>query len=504
MLFNSYEFVFLFLPVAFVVFVLLAQRSHHLAALWLVAASLLFYGWWNAKYVALLLMSIGMNYAMGYTIARAGKTANTGNLARRLLAIAITLDLILLGYFKYWNFFVATAGSLTGSDWTMGQIVLPLGISFFTFTQIMFLVDVYRGITREFNFVHYVLFVTYFPHLIAGPIIHHKQVMPQFADPLIYRLNWENVGVGATYFTIGLSKKVLLADSLAEYATPVFGAARDGAAMTLFSCWIGVVAYSFQLYFDFSGYSDMAIGLSKMFGVDLPLNFNSPYKAHSIREFWERWHMTLSQFLRDYLYIPLGGSRGGLLRGLRNLMITMLLAGLWHGANWTFVIWGALHGFYLLVNHAWRYFVPESYGFPSRAASTLLTYFAVTIAWVFFRAETVSTALGILKGMAGLNGLSLPMALSWISPYLASFQLVFRFDGLSPELAEPQRALSIISWFTLSSLIIWAMPNSQEVILRVRGMSTYRRRFAGIFFGTLFAISLLSLSRVSEFLYFQF
>jgi D-alanyl-lipoteichoic acid acyltransferase DltB (MBOAT superfamily) len=265
-----------------------------------------------------------------------------------LLASAIAVNLILLGYFKYANFFADNLNHFAGTALPIGQVILPLGISFFTFTQIAFLVDTYQGKVKEFNFVHYTLFVTYFPHLIAGPVLHHKEMMPQFAKRNVCHLNWDNVAVGLSIFVLGLAKKVLIADSLAEFATPIFSAVAAGGQPMLFEAWIGALAYTLQLYFDFSAYSDMAIGISLMFNVRLPMNFNSPYKATSIIDFWRRWHMTLSRFLRDYLYIPLGGSRNGKAQRYLNLMITMLLGGLWHGAGWTFVIWGGLHGFYWL------------------------------------------------------------------------------------------------------------------------------------------------------------
>ncbi len=351
MLFNSYLFIFVFLPVTFAGFFWIARSSHRLAALWLAAASVYFYGYWNPKFVTLLLASIIFNYGMGYAIGHV--RVGSGNRAKLLLIIAIAANLILLGIFKYTNFFIKTINDAAGTGISLLDIVLPLGISFFTFTQITFLVDVYRGIAREYLFVHYLLFVTYFPHLIAGPIIHHQQMMPQFENAATYRINSEDIAIGVSMFAIGLAKKVLLADNFADCSTKVFTAASRGDELQFVEAWSGALSYTLQLYFDFSGYCDMAIGLSKMFGIDLPLNFNSPYKAPNIIEFWRRWHMTLSQFLRDYLYIPLGGNRKGVGRRYANLMLTMLLGGLWHGASWTFVIWGALHGAFLMINHGW-------------------------------------------------------------------------------------------------------------------------------------------------------
>ena len=339
MLFNSYTFILLFLPVAVGVFFALGRISHALAAGWLVAASLFFYAWWSPAYVGLLLGSVLFNYAMGRTLARA-HASGAVRAARRGLALAVGCNLALLAYYKYMNFFLANVDALRGSPVHHLDIILPLGISFFTFTQIAFLVDTFQGKVKEYKFVHYTLFVTYFPHLIAGPILHHAEMMPQFAQRRVYRPNARYLAAGLTIFCIGLCKKVLIADEIAVYVAPVFGAAAEGRAVGLADAWLGALAYTLQLYFDFSGYSDMAIGLSKMIGVRLPLNFASPYKAVNIIEFWRRWHMTLSRFLRDYLYIPLGGDRKGAARRYLNLLATMVLGGLWHGAGWTFIVWG--------------------------------------------------------------------------------------------------------------------------------------------------------------------
>jgi len=412
-LFNSYIFLFLFLPVVFVGFFQLGKYSRSLAALWLFAASLFFYGWWNPAYVGLLLASVVFNYGIGIALS---KEHGRGHVVRAtwVLRVGIAADLCILGYFKYANFFVQNLDSALNSGWRIETVVLPLGISFFTFTQIAFLVDAYRGEVKEANFVHYGLFVTYFPHLIAGPVLHHKEMMPQFAHPATYKVHWENLSVGLTLFAIGLFKKVVLADGVAPFVSPVFATAADGGMLTFVEAWGGALAYTFQLYFDFSGYSDMAIGLSRLFGVTLPLNFDSPYKSVNIIEFWRRWHITLSRFLRDYLYFALGGNRKGGIRRYVNLMVTMLLGGLWHGAGWTFVIWGGLHGLYLVMNHGWQQ-VRKAFGqdvksstWHGRLASMTLTFIVVVMAWVFFRAQNIDVALRILSGMAGFNGLKLP------------------------------------------------------------------------------------------------
>lgn len=505
MLFNSYEFIFLFLPVVLLGFFGFARASHRLAALWLAAASLFFYGWWNPQYVFLLLLSITFNYSMGYVIGhqRASRErCKTTTLP--ILVVAISANLGLLAYFKYANFFLATANELAGTDWVLANVVLPLGISFYTFTQIAFLVDVYRGIVKEYDFVHYVLFVTYFPHLIAGPVLHHKQMMPQFALSVTYRPTWDNFFTGLAFFSVGLAKKILIADNMATFASPVFGAAEGGSTMLFLSSWIGTIAYAFQLYFDFSGYSDMAVGLSKMFGVNLPYNFNSPYKSRNIIEFWQRWHMTLSQFLRDYLYIPLGGNRKGVPRRYLNLIVTMLLGGLWHGANWTFVVWGGLHGAFLVINHAWRQYCPWPSGFMGRFLSGLLTFFAVLFAWVFFRAESFSAATAIIQGMLGLNGISLPVALAHLAPQLAASHWPILFDGITPEIGQQTSVASVLFWLLLSAVVVWFMPNTQELVSRIKNQSSRRGGFFAGVLGSLFCLAVFGFSKVSEFLYFQF
>lgn len=512
MLFNSYEFIFLYLPIVFFGFFWIARHSHRLAALWLSAASLFFYGWWNPQFVLLLLASIATNYALGYAIGHARTKLDAQRAATRLLVVAVITNLLLLGYFKYANFFIGTANQLAGTHWSLTDIVLPLGISFFTFTQIAFLVDVYRGIAREYNFIHYLLFVTYFPHLIAGPVLHHKQMMPQFGHAETYRINLENINVGLTIFIIGLAKKVLLADQFALYANPVFDVVAHGGEPKLIEAWIGALAYTLQLYFDFSGYSDMAIGLSRMFNVKLPLNFDSPYKAPNIIEFWRRWHMTLSAFLRDYLYVPLGGSRKGPARRYANLMTTMLLGGLWHGAGWNFVLWGGLHGVYLVINHGWRKLTGSNGSSASpwkQVLSIGLTFTVVVIAWVPFRATDFDTTLRLLTGMSGLNGVSLPASLApRLEPLLGN---AVAFAGLVPLTGLTREYLI---WLPLGLLVIWALPNTQQWLAKyqpawdlVRVSTGWKWRFSSIYGtagGTLFALSLLMLTRESAFLYFQF
>ncbi len=519
MLFNSYEFLFLYFPITIAGFFAISRYSRALAALWLFAASLFFYGWWNPAYVGLLVGSILFNFGMGSAISREHQHENEVR-KKLLLMAAVGSNLALLGYYKYSNFFLRSASQLLDLDWTMQAVILPLGISFFTFTQIAFLVDAHRGEVKERNFVHYGLFVSYFPHLIAGPVLHHKEMMPQFALEKTYHPHWENLSVGLTVFVIGLFKKVVLADGVAPFALPVFDAATHGHTLTLLEAWAGVLAYTLQLYFDFSGYSDMAIGLSRMFGIRLPLNFNSPYKAANIIDFWRRWHITLSRFLRDYLYFALGGNRKGIVRRYLNLMTTMLLGGLWHGAGWTFIIWGGLHGAYLCLNHAWitlrsRLFGTREAGRTERFAAWLLTFLAVVVGWVFFRARDTGAALSILHAMTGANDIVVPS--SWPGAWYL-YALLHRL-GLAVQLGTPGSNFDPAGhspyWVVALLAIAWYMPNTQQFMAHfspalepAKGLPNRPQwspsRGWAISIGVLAVVALLHLTRVSEFLYFQF
>lgn len=516
MLFNSYPFLFLYLPVVLVGYFYSARISQQLAAGWLTLASFFFYGYWNPAYIGLLLGSIVFNYGFGAWIARSDETP--GPAAKRRLAVAVTANLLLLGYYKYANFFLGNVGELTGIRLTLEPVLLPLGISFFTFTQIAYLVDTYQGKVKEYNFVHYALFVTYFPHLVAGPILHHKEMMPQFAERKTYRFTHENFAVGSMIFAIGLFKKTVLADGIAKYVGPVFAAPAAGVQLTFLESWAGALCYGLQLYFDFSGYSDMAIGLSRMFGVKLPLNFHSPYKAVNIIEFWRRWHMTLSRFLRDYVYFPLGGNRKGSGRRYVNLMVTMLLGGLWHGAGWTFVIWGGLHGVFLVINHAWhalRRFFGQDPNAPlspfMHSFSVLLTFLAVTVSWVFFRADSGHNALAIIKAMCGMNGFDLPAA--WLVKWgRMGSQLADMGFGSASTLVSA----GTINWIVILLVLVWAAPNTQQILMRYEPALNVPRntpetrltwrpgyRWLALHVGTaIWAIT--AISQLSPFLYFQF
>lgn len=502
MLFNSYLYIFLFLPTVLLIFFLIGSRARHSAAFaWLVLASLFFYGWWNPAYLGLIVCSIIFNYTVGVRLAHTHQ--------RLLLVAGVTANLASIAYFKYANFFVASLNAIGGTSLHLETIILPLAISFFTFQQIAYLVDAYRGETKEYNFLHYCLFVTFFPQLIAGPIVHHKEMMPQFSAENAYRPNLNYIATGLTVFSIGLFKKVVLADSLALFATPVFDAASDGTALTLLEAWGGALTYSLQLYFDFSGYTDMAIGSALLFGIRLPINFDSPYKSKNIIDFWRRWHITLSRFLRDYLYYALGGNRKGIARRYLNLMLTMLLGGLWHGAGWTFVFWGFLHGFYLCVNHGWHA-VRRSFSFlglpripGARYLGVALTFFSVVLAWVFFRAETFDAALIITHAMFRFDDLQLPMQFSGRLGALETLLLEWGI-GLNGQYVIHPRVWGAGLPMILFSMILLAMPNSNQIGANCIHLIGKNTAISALVIAFVAAIAILSLGNVSEFLYFQF
>ena len=499
MLFSSWQFIFLFLPITFFVYFWLNNRRLVVVGkAWLVLASLYFYAYWDIQYLPLILGSILFNYAVGTGLAQAhpGEPATSQSPRRSanrkvILAIGIAANLALLGYFKYADFFLENVNAVFGSAIPLPGIVLPLAISFFTFTQIVYLVDSYRGETAEYDLLKYTLFVTFFPHLIAGPIVHHGHLMPQFDSPWTLYRRYPNIQRGLLIFSIGLFKKVVIADTFATWATAGFD---GGQELDFFAAWAASLSYTFQLYFDFSGYCDMAIGASLLFNIWLPINFNSPYKAFSIQDFWRRWHITLSNFLRDYLYIPLGGSRVAIPRMYLNLFLTFLLGGLWHGATWMFVIWGALHGSALVAHRFWQ---RMGLSMP-RAMAWLLTFLFVNFAWVFFRAKTMDDATRVLRGMAdfdsilGVSVSSLPTAGlawgGWLSDVLAK---------ILPNAMLPYFTtyLAIATGFVLVSL-----KNSQEISLGRTGIA--KMLFGSAIF--CIAVYFMLAATSSVFLYFNF
>ncbi len=502
MLFNSPIFLFVFLPAtAILCFTIRARVGRNAALGFLVLASLFFYGWWNPIYLPLLIGLAVFNFLLARIILNE-RIKPDGGRKNLLVTFGVTVDLAALAYFKYTDFFIRTANETVGTHWELQHIVLPLAISFFTFQKIAYLVDAGRGRVEPHSFLEYCFFVMFFPQLIAGPIVHHHEIFSQTKRERSFRFDRMNLAIGLTIFFIGLFKKVVLADNLAPLASSVFADAGLGKEIHFLRAWEGMLAYTFQLYFDFSGYSDMAIGASRIFGIKLPLNFHSPYQAVSITDFWRRWHMTLSRFLRDYLYISLGGNRRGPTRRYINLFLTMAIGGLWHGAAWTFVFWGALHGAMLIVNHAWRavWKTPINRWW-SRGIARAITFLCVALAWVFFRAPDMQSAFAIYRGLV-----------AW-----------------TPDISASALAYDL-GWLVFWMSIVWFWPNTQQWMARVRPAFNYSSSdlredpllvpvantpwqrlvlwrpnpaFA-IALGLGVAASLLSLQRVSEFLYFQF
>jgi len=487
MLFNSYEFIFAFLPITFFIyFYLNHKRLTVVSKGFLVFSSLLFYSWWNVAYLPLILSSILFNFIIGNSLTNV--EGNSHKFSKKsLLTFGIISNLALLAYFKYSDFFLENLNLVWGSDINLLHLTLPLAISFFTFQQISYLVDSYRQETKEYDFLNYALFVTFFPQLIAGPIVHHKEMMPQFTNTRNKVKNYKHIAMGLFIFSIGLFKKVVIADTFSIWATQGFDVATT---LNLFEAWATSLSYTFQLYFDFSGYTDMAIGVALLFNIKLPINFNSPYKATTVQDFWRRWHITLSRFLKDYIYIPLGGNRKGEIRTYTNLMATFILGGIWHGAGWTFVFWGFLHGIALVIHRAWR-----KLGFKLWTwLAWLITFNFINIAWVFFRAKEWDDAVKVSGSMFSLNNIVLPNSLESKLSFLNSYNVKFG-DFLSSLSAGKDLISSIIIVF----ILILFFKNSMEKLSQFK-----LNQQTALWTATIFVYSLFSMYKVSEFLYFNF
>lgn len=486
MLFNSFQFIFALLPIAFFVYFFLLQKRLVVGAkAFLVFVSLFFYSWWNVSYLPIILSSMLFNYAVGNSLN--GNFTKIRIHKKSLIFIGVTANLALLGYFKYTDFFLENYNLAFDKSIPLTHLALPLAISFFTFQQIAYLVDSSRGETTEYDFLNYSLFVTFFPQLIAGPIVHHAEMMPQFASRWNLVKNYKNITSGLFIFSIGLFKKVVIADTFAVWATSGFDVAEK---LNLIAAWITSLSYAFQLYFDFSGYTDMAVGAALLFNIKLPVNFNSPYKATSIQDFWRRWHMTLSRFLKDYVYIPLGGNRKGEFRIYTNLLTTFLLGGIWHGAGWTFLLWGALHGLALAIHRYWH-----ELGYKMNTIlAWFITFNFVNFSWVFFRAKEWDDAIKVLKGMAGMTGLNLPAALSSKLAFLGQYGVEFGnlFSVIEGDLYTPV-------WILAGFALVLLFKNSIEQI------HSFKISYKTVCFsGLLFVYGVLSMNRISEFLYFDF
>jgi D-alanyl-lipoteichoic acid acyltransferase DltB (MBOAT superfamily) len=457
MLFNSYPFIFLFLPITFLVyFYLNKKRLVSGAKIFLIFSSLFFYSWWNIIYLPLIMLSMFFNFFIGKRLNHEDRLDKK----KIFLLIGVSFNILLLGYFKYSDFFIENINFVLDINITLLNLSLPLAISFFTFQQIAYLVDSYREETFRYNFLDYSLFVTFFPQLIAGPIVHHSKMMPQFEKNRNKFVNYQNIAMGIFIFSMGLFKKVVIADTFSLWATAGFD---SGQSLNIFEAWVTSLSYTFQIYFDFSGYTDMAIGIGLLFNINLPINFNSPYKAKNIQDFWRRWHITLSRFLRDYIYIPLGGSRDRDYRTYINLMITFILGGIWHGAGWTFLFWGFLHGGGLVIHRLWQRLEIRLYGW----FAWFVTFNFINITWIFFRANEFSDAQRILYGM-------------------------FRFSIFSIDIEQ-------LLWLSIGFCLVLYFSNSSEKLQKFK--LSYSSLFLTV---VLFSISILFLNRVSEFLYFNF
>jgi alginate O-acetyltransferase complex protein AlgI len=518
LLFSSFEFVAYFLPVVLLTFAALAAQRRRFAPgkILLILASAVFYAWWSLRDALILGVLVLANYAFSTQIIKYRELGRL-RISRMLAVGGVALNLAVLMVFKYANLLAATIFDLSGAPAPHFDIVLPLGISFFTFQKIAFLVDSYKTRLPRQSFSSFALFVSFFPQLIAGPIVHHREMMPQF-DRARWRRRWSvHLAVGMTLFVIGLAKKVLIADTLSPFVGPVFEAADQGVAISGIEAWAALLAYTFQLYFDFSGYSDMALGLARCFGIVLPANFYSPYQSRSIVDFWRRWHITLSRFLRDYLYIPFGGNRRGRLRRYVNLLATMAIGGLWHGASWTFLWWGTLHGVALGLNHWLRETVwPRVPARLPGSVAWLLTLGFVVLAWIPFRAATFDGAAALLASVAGREGLLPVRLLDQLGP--PGQQLHALASDASLVLSMRDWALSGAPTLVLAAAIALFGPNSLQIMRRYtpalkipdgaqRKFSLFEwRPTAPWMTATLLLLTacLLKLSDVSEFLYFQF
>lgn len=489
MLFNSYEFIFLYLPVTLGIYFFLNKKRLTVASnAWLLCASLAFYSWWNVKYLPLILISILFNYTIGCLLAGHDSTKKRAVSKKGIFIFGMTGNIAFLGYFKYMDFFIGNMNIFFSTDLPLLNIILPLGISFFTITQIAFLVDCYEGLVEDRQLLSYSLFVTFFPHLLAGPILHHKEMMPQFEAARNKVLNYKNLSHGFFLFFIGLFKKVIIADELSKTVKAGFDSA---VGLNMVEAWATSLSYTFQLYFDFSGYSDMAIGIGLIFNILLPVNFNSPYKATSIIEFWKRWHMSLTNFITTYLYSPIMRSfrKITFAKSMVATFSAMFIAGIWHGAGWTFILWGGLHGSALVINHLWkRRKLPMPH-----ALGWLLTFMFVNASFVLFRARDVASAGKVLEGMIGLHGI-LPAA-----------HPSFVFS----DLGHGQFWRLLMSGVKGNDTTIWILIVIMIITLTCKNSIQLQQDFKPSWKSLAFAAvigfyALININKASEFLYFQF
>jgi len=489
-LFNSYVFIFCFLPVAiFVYFYLNKLRLPQASTSWLVFASLFFYSWWNLTYLPLILTSVLFNFSITRIITSYDEAKKNFFSKKTIFVFGLIFNLGLLGYFKYMDFFIENINVAAGVKLPLLHLTLPLAISFFTLQQIAFLVDSYEGLAKEGSFLDYAVFVTFFPQLIAGPIVHHSEMMPQFSKLRSKVVNYKNIANGLALFSIGLFKKVVIADTFAIWANVGFDELQT---LSFLEAWMTSLSYTFQLYFDFSGYTDMALGIALIFNIQLPLNFNSPLKKTGMIDFWKNWHMTLTNFITTYIYTPINRSYQRLTfhKAMWATFLTFLIAGLWHGASWMFVIFGALHGIGVVINHYWKKTKIKI----SKVLAWFITFNFVNFTFVFFRAHDMSDALKVLKGMGGLNGFSLPEMIASKLPVLKKYGLEFQ-----PFMESIKFSWLIFVYIALAFALVLIFKNSVDLIRQ------HQRSYKTAFYSSLlFFIGVMSMNRTSEFLYFNF
>ena len=543
MLFNSSEFLFIFLPLALTGFYWLGSRSRRAALRWLIVVSLAFYAWWRPVNVLIIAPSILVNFGFAWILLRLNHREASRRASNVTLSLGILFNVLFLGFFKYTDFFSSTINDVFGANLVLRHFILPLGISFITFQKIAFLVDVQAGRVRSFTFQDYCTFVLFFPQLIAGPIVHYREMMPQF-HATACRLDKQNVAVGLTLLCFGLFKKIVLADNIAVLVTPIYDNATAGGTTSFVLAWMGAIGFTLQLYFDFSGYTDMALGLARFFGIRLPPNFDSPLRASSIIDYWLRWHMTLTRFLTAYIYNPLTlwltrrryekgkpgfSGRGATFGAFVSLLIfptiiTMAVSGLWHGAGYGFIIWGLLHGVYLTINHGWRVVAAwlwpdrQSYERIIKPAGCVLTFGAVTIAMIFFRSATIMSALDLLKGIIGLHGIALPQS---FFDHVGPLATVFQSVGVSADVSWSGDVFTKTAiWIFVLLFIALACPNTLEILGRYEPALGVKRQSAKFVFGrvpewgtslpwaiamsVVAALAIGSIGGPSEFLYWNF
>lgn len=477
MIFSSYEFIYIFLPITLIVYFILAKLNNRkIQHQFLIVMSLVFYSWFNISYLWIILFSIIFNYTMAILIDKFNKNYLNKKI---IFIIGISGNVLLLGYFKYYDFFMSNINYIFNSQYNIKNILLPLGISFFTFQQISFLLSCYRGEEKISDFTEYCLFVTFFPQLVAGPMVLYSEMIHQFKEESRRYINWDNIAAGLYIFSIGLFKKIVIADTLSLWANNGF---ENVSNLGFLAGWATVISYTFQVYFDFSGYSDMAIGLSKMINIDLPINFNSPYKSRNIGEFWRRWHITLGRALSNYIYIPLGGNRKGELKTYRNLVITFLVSGLWHGASWLFIFWGAIHGLANIVQRIWK---KSKLQLP-KGISVFITFIFINFTWILFRAENFNQAKKVFKAMLSFKALNIMQVGELFYDGMMSLPLLLG-------------SLVILSTLIILLVIVFWAPNSLYFMNRFK-MDNKRI----IITASLLYISTICLSRVSAFIYFNF